>query len=163
MAIVNCPRCRRDFVRRVAPVGLPEKLLRVLYVYPFRCQLCSERFRKLQWGVREVLAREDRRAYTRVERELPLTFSGEGIAGEGTLLDISMGGCSFLTSVDLPVGMMMRLGLLIAADAPPVTVDAAVVRHTRKRANGVEFVRWQDRQRERLELFVRGMLIGSQP
>jgi hypothetical protein len=73
-----------------------------------------------------------------------------------------MGGCSFVSSVDLPVGMMMRLGLLIAADTPPVTVDAAVVRHTGKRAAGVEFVRWQERERERLELFVRGMLIGSQ-
>jgi c-di-GMP-binding flagellar brake protein YcgR len=162
MAIVKCPRCGRDFVRRISTASLPEKLLRAFYVYPFKCQLCSERFRALQWGMRDALLREDRREYSRMEREFPITFSGEGIAGDGTLLNISMGGCSFVSSVDLPVGLMMRLGLLIAADTPPVTVDAAVVRHTGKRAAGVEFVRWQERERERLELFVRGMLIGSQ-
>jgi hypothetical protein len=137
-----------------------ETLLSGFCVYPFKCQLCGHRFRSLQWRVRYVRSREDRRGYSRMERELPITFSGEGIAGAATLLDISMGGCAFAGGADLPTGMIMRLGLQIAGDIPPVTIDAAVVRYTRKRTTGVEFIRWQERERERLQLFITGMLIG---
>ncbi len=94
-----------------------------------------------------------------MERSLPITFSGEGLAGDGTLLNISMGGCSFATSAGLAIGKVVRLVLEISSEVSPVIVDAALVRHARKGGAGVEFIRWQDPERERLQLFVRGMLI----
>jgi hypothetical protein len=161
MGKLKCPHCARDFVRRISRAGLLESVLSCFYVYPFKCQLCGHRFRSLQWGVSYVRSREDPRDYTRMERELPITFSGDGLAGDGTLLDISMSGCSFTIGADLPVGTVVRLGLQIAGDIPPVTIDAAVVRHGDRRAAGVEFIRWQESERERLQLFIRGMLIGQ--
>ena len=46
-----CPRCSREYVKRVSRVGLGERLISLFYVYPFRCQLCGHRFQLLQWGV----------------------------------------------------------------------------------------------------------------
>lgn len=159
MARVKCPRCLRDFVRPLSSAGPLETLLSAFRVYPFKCQLCGHRFRSLQWGIGDNRNRLDRRQYTRLKRKFPITFSGEGIAGDGTLVDISMAGCGFTTGTDLPTGMVMRVRLQIADDIPAVAVDAAVVRHTRQRAHGVEFIQWQERERERLQIFVRGMLI----
>lgn len=95
-----------------------------------------------------------------MERKFPITFSGEYISGEGVVLDVAMGGCTFTTRSDLAVGMTMRIDLRISAAVAPVVVDAAVVRNIRAGIAGVEFVGWQESERERLQLFVTGMLIG---
>jgi hypothetical protein len=95
-----------------------------------------------------------------MEMRFPVTVSGHDISGEGVLLNISMGGCSFHTSADLSSGMILRLGLQISNDVEPVIVDAAVVRNVRSGAVGVEFLQWQQSERERLQLFIRGLLIG---
>jgi hypothetical protein len=56
--------------------------------------------------------------------------------------------------------MILQLGLQIADDVPPVEVDAAMVRYVTGESVGVEFLRWREGERERLQLFVRGLLIG---
>lgn len=160
MASVKCPSCARDFVRRIARAGWLEAILSLFYVYPFKCQLCGHRFRSLRWGVRYSRVREDRRQYQRMERKLPVTFSGEGLTGDGTLVSISMGGCGFATGSALAIGKVVRLVLQISGELPPVIIDAALVRSTRKGGAGVEFIQWQESERERLQLFVRGLLIG---
>jgi hypothetical protein len=160
MTPLRCPDCAREFVRRVARSGLWEIFLSFFYVYPYKCQICGARFRSMQWGVRYVRVDEDRREYDRMEMRFPLNFSGPGISGEGVLLNISMGGCSFHTSANLSNGMILKLGLQISNDVAPVTVDAAVVRNIRSGAAGVEFLQWQQSERDRLQLFIRGLLIG---
>jgi hypothetical protein len=160
MAPLRCPHCARDFVRRVARTGLSEVLMSFIYIYPFKCQLCGDRFRSLQWGVRYIRADEDRREYNRMEMRFPVTFSGQDITGEGELLNVSMGGCSFHTGANLTTGMILKLGLQISNDVAPVIVDAAVVRNVRSGGVGVEFLQWQQSERERLQLFIRGLLIG---
>jgi hypothetical protein len=50
--------------------------------------------------------------------------------------------------------------LQISSEVPPVIVDAAIVRNVRSGSVGVEFIQWQHRERERLQLFIRGHLIG---
>lgn len=160
MAPLRCPHCSRDFVRRVARSALAETLLSFFYIYPFKCQLCGERFRSMQWGVRYVRVDEDRREYDRMEMRFPVTFSGQGISAEGELLNVSMGGCSFHTAANLTSGMILKMGLQISKDVAPVTVDAVVVRNVRSGAVGVEFLQWQKSERERLQLFIRGLLIG---
>jgi PilZ domain len=95
-----------------------------------------------------------------MEMRFPVTFSGEDVSGEGVLLNISMGGCSFHTGVNLSKGMVVKLGLQISNDVAPVIVDAAIVRDVRAGAAGVEFLQWQQSERDRLQLFIRGLLIG---
>jgi hypothetical protein len=160
MTPLRCPSCAREFVRRVARSGLWEVISSVFYIYPYKCQLCGERFRSLRWGVRYIRVDEDRREYDRMEMRFPVTFSGEDVSGEGVLLNISMGGCSFHTGVNLSKGMVVKLGLQISNDVAPVIVDAAIVRDVRAGAAGVEFLQWQQSERDRLQLFIRGLLIG---
>ena len=160
MTRVKCPNCARDFVRRVSRSESLEKLLSIFYVYPFKCQLCGYRFRFLQWGVRYVRVEEDRREYDRMEMSLPVSFRADDISGQGTLIDVSMGGCSFTTEAHLRIGVILEIRLQISADVLPVTVDAAVVRSRHKGGVGVEFLQWQHSERARLQLFVRSLLIG---
>lgn len=51
-ASVPCPACGGTLARRAHRNGLAEKMFSLLYVYPFRCQLCGHRFLALQWGTR---------------------------------------------------------------------------------------------------------------
>jgi hypothetical protein len=55
------------------------------------------------------------------------------------------------------------MGLQVSVDLPPIGVDAAVVRNVSRGSAGVEFLRWQESERQRLQLFVQGILIGRGP
>ena len=45
-----CPKCSSDHVKRVSRIG-HERLISLFYIYPFRCEACRHRFRRLRWGV----------------------------------------------------------------------------------------------------------------
>ena len=160
MAQLKCPKCSRQFVRRVSRIGLAESLLSLVYVYPFKCQMCGYRFRTLQWGLRNDSAEEDRREYDRMAMTFPVRFRGAQFEGEGLVLYISMGGCSFSTASNLPEGAVMRMEFKISNEAAPVVVEAAALRHLRNQVAGVEFIQCEQSERERLQNFVRGLLIG---
>ncbi|MGE5219747.1 MAG: PilZ domain-containing protein, partial [Chloroflexota bacterium] len=113
-----------------------------------------------QRGVRYRKIEEDRREYDRMEVNFPVKFRGENLTGEGILLNLSMDGCSFKANSQLRLGMILQIDLEISADLAPVIVDAALVRNVNSSSVGVEFLRWRDGERERLQLLVRGMLIG---
>lgn len=49
-----CPRCGSAFSRRARRLGLIERTLSLLYIYPFRCDHCFHRFRAMRWGKRYV-------------------------------------------------------------------------------------------------------------
>ena len=116
----------------------------------------------LQWGVRYVRVEEDHREYDRMPMNFPLTFTDKNLNGKGTAMNVSMGGCSFTTLNPVAHGMILQLGLQISDDVPPVEVDASVVRYVSGESVGVEFLRWRQSERDRLQLFVRGLLIGQQ-
>lgn len=158
MPQLKCPNCSREFVRRVARVGLKERVAGWFCICPFRCQICGFRF--LQWGVRYPSVDEDHREYDRMAMNFPVVFRGDQFDGDGNVLNIAMGGCSFTTASKLDKGAIMRLELKISNDAAPVIVEAAVLRHSHNQIVGVEFIQWQQSERERLQLFIRGLLIG---
>ena len=141
-------------------VGAWDTLLGLCYIYPFRCQICGFRFRMPQWGVRYVKVPEDQREYERMPARFALTFEGQNIKGQGMATNLSMGGCNFDTTTPLATGMVLRMQLQIAAEVAPVVIDAAAVRYARDRSVGVEFLQWQEKERERLQLYVRGLLIS---
>ena len=142
-------------------IGAAETLLGIFYIYPFKCQLCGFRFRMPQWGVRYVRVPEDSRDYDRMPANFPLTFESYNLKGQGAATNLSMGGCNFNTRTTLASGMVLRMELQLAAEVAPVVVDAAAVRYTSKGSVGVEFLQWQEGERERLQLYVRGLLIGQ--
>lgn len=162
MANIKCPNCAREFVRRVSRVGLIEKILGLIYVYPFKCQLCGYRFRFFQWGVRYIRVEEDRRVYDRLKIDCPVAFSGDDCVGEGGLIDVSMGGCNFSTAAKVTSGAILKMALDVSNEVAPIIVDAAVVRYARPGNIGVEFLQWQAGERERLQQFIRGLLIDRE-
>jgi hypothetical protein len=158
MADLKCPNCSREYVARVARVGFAEDLLSLFYIYPFKCQLCGYRFIALRWRVRYLRMEEDRREYERLSTAFSLTFSVGDYEVTGTACDISMSGCTFQADSRQPKeGDVLGMKLRISKDLEPIDVQA-VVRNIRQQYVGVEFLRFQHTDKERLQLFVRDLL-----
>jgi hypothetical protein len=51
------------------------------------------------------------------------------------------------------------MALDVSNDVQPIVVDAAIVRYARPEAVGAEFLQWPPGERERLQQFIRGLLI----
>lgn len=158
MADLRCPNCSKEYLARVARVGFAEDLLSLFYIYPFKCQLCGYRFSALQWGVRYLRMEEDRREYERLPTAFPLAFSAEDFGGGGVACDVSMSGCTFRAETRQPKeGNVLSMRLRTSQDIEPIDVEA-VVRNVRQDHVGVEFLRFQQADKERLQLFVRDLL-----
>jgi hypothetical protein len=137
MMYLICPKCSREFVKRVSRQGPKERLLSAFYIYPFRCQLCGYRFRFLQWGIRYERIQEDRREYERLTVNFPISVRGENIYTEGTIVDLSLGGCTAMLESPLSTGDLCSIGLYLSNDVLPIRVNAAVVRSVRSNYLGI--------------------------
>jgi c-di-GMP-binding flagellar brake protein YcgR len=91
------------------------------------------------------------------ERLLSSFYCRENIGGSGIVSDISINGCAFVTEVQLTEQSIIRLALRISGELQPVDIEAAVVRHVRQGRVGIEFLRVQEAERQRLQLFIRGL------
>jgi hypothetical protein len=155
---VRCPQCSRDYVRRTPRDGWFERIASLAYLYPFACQLCAHRFRTFQWGVRYARQPVDRRHYERVQVHFPLTCSTDTGRTDGTILDISMGGCAFKTATPPAPGTLVQLALQATGLPRPLLIEAAVVRSVRSQYVGTEFLRVQPAEQYRLIQFVADLL-----
>lgn len=142
----SCPECGMKIVRQASLQSGWERLLRVLCIYPFRCQLCNHRFLAAFAGPR-VDARRD---YERVLVGYPASFSsttpttrGQNQDAQGTIVNLSIRGCQMRTKVPLQPGAMLRLTFTPTdhADAPPIVIEQAVVRSSNGTVHGIEFIR----------------------
>ena len=91
--ILSCPQCQKDGLLRAHPQSPREHLASLIFVVPFRCPFCSHRFLASRLGLDHPTHPIDRREHLRIPVRLYLSFSGGKICGEGTVLDLSMGGC----------------------------------------------------------------------
>jgi len=165
---VRCPRCGKSFARRSHRQGLKERLLSLLYLYPFRCQVCANRFRAFQFRTRYVKRTVDRRQYVRLATRIPTTFAedikpGEQRGGEGVVTDISLGGCYMQTFVQLSQGTLVSLELQTEQHTPAIAVEAAIVRIVRPAGVGLEFLRLSEPEHERFSQFIRQLLVAQLP
>jgi len=164
----RCPRCGKNFVRRSHRQGLKERLLSLVYCYPFRCQVCAHRFRSFQFGARYVKRTVDRRQYIRLATRIPTTFAedvkpGTQRVGEGVVTDISLGGCYLQTLVQLSRGTLVSLELQTEPHVPAIAVEAAMVRTVRPTGVGLEFLRISAPEGERFSQFIRQLLRDQFP
>lgn len=158
----RCPRCGQDIVQRISRQGLLERLLSIAYIYPFRCQVCSHRFRTFQWGVRYVKQVIEKPQHDRVVTRFQITFSGNGVDGSGTVTLVSLVGCAIETDSKLSSGQILKLQLKTSDRDPAVAVDAAVVRGIRSPIVGLQFLRFRMEERERLSQYVRDLRATQQ-
>ena len=66
MRELHCPICGTSFVRVTYQEGGVERLLSHVNVFPFRCQLCTNRFRAFYSDARHNTQAFDRRQYRRL-------------------------------------------------------------------------------------------------
>jgi hypothetical protein len=147
---IVCTQCRKPFVKAVRREGLLDCLLSLVYVYPFRCQICRHRFSVLRWGIRYNGTLDDRRRYVRHPVRLPVTLTSQSGKHDGRATDLSVGGCSIAVFAPYREGDVLSIWLQTPDDEPPIEVDAAVVRTVSQGRLGVEFVSLRDPEEARL-------------
>lgn len=150
-----CPECSTEYVRRARQQSIAERLLGLFWIYPFRCQLCGYRFKKLCWGVKYICGDEGARDYERLERNIPFTLKCKGMSIMGWVSEISVSGCTLQTLTSLPLGKVTNLELHVPTLNESIIIDAAVVKNTSDNRAGLEFLRLSQRERRRLQSFIR--------
>jgi hypothetical protein len=94
----------------------------------------------------------ERREHLRIPVRLCLSFSGGKVRGEGTVLDLSLGGCIIKSETHVRVDDIFYLQIVIAEDEPPVEV-AAMVRSVSARGIAFKFLR-KAQENKRLLTFI---------
>jgi len=84
-------------------------------------------------------------------------FGDDDFEGEAKVLDVSTNGCSVESSIDVTVGMILKLSLFLPDFKWPLRVDQAIVRWIDGKQFGLEFTSIRLAQRERL----RGLIMKA--
>jgi PilZ domain-containing protein len=152
--ILSCPQCQKDGVYRVRPLSPRERLATLVFISPFLCPFCSHRFLASRLGVNHPQHPIDRREHLRIPVRLYLSFSGGKIRGEGTVLDLSMGGCIVRSETRVHTDDIFYLQLSLGEGELPLEV-AAMVRSVSARGIAFKFIR-AAQENKRLHDFVQG-------
>ena len=108
----------------------------------------------------------ERRGYPRFPVQFPISFSGEDIAEEGTVMDLSKRGwkATVVTgSQSVRPGTYLKLRVYLPDQAPPMDVDLAAVRWAKGWEFGLEFLIMGREEEERLHLFVSTLETSPSP
>jgi hypothetical protein len=81
-------------------------------------------------------------------------FGDDDLEGEAKVLDVSTNGCSVESSIDVKIGMMLKLSLFLPDFKWPLRVDQAIVRWIDGKQFGLEFTSIRLAQRERLRSLI---------
>lgn len=154
-----CPRCGKDFVRRTYLEGVLDHLVSLVSLYPFRCQVCTYRFRALRFGRWHSTQVPDRRQYQRIAAGFPAFLEGQQ-KREEQVADLSMEGCTLKAETPLSKGAFLQLLLQTSDREPPIRVDTAIVRSVRSRSVGLQFLEFPAGEKDRLSQFVYSLLVG---
>jgi hypothetical protein len=149
---LTCPQCQKDGVLRSRPQSPREHVAALVLVAPFHCQHCSHRFLACRLGLDEPQHPMDRREHLRIPVRLFLSFSGGKVRGEGTVMDLSMGGCIIKSDTQVHVDDIFYLEIAIREHEQPVEV-AAMVRSVSARGIAFKFLR-KAQENKRLLAFI---------
>ncbi len=147
-----CPQCRKDGVLRSRPQSPREHVAALMFIVPFHCQHCSHRFLACRLGLDQPQHPMDRREHLRIPVRLFLSFSGGKVRGEGTVMDLSMGGCIIKSETQVHVDDIFYLEIAIQDQEQPIEV-AAMVRSVSARGIAFKFLR-KAQENKRLLAFI---------
>jgi PilZ domain-containing protein len=94
------------------------------------------------------------RKYPRFGVQLPVSFSKDELDGDGTVYNLSMGGCRVESDHTIQQGEYVALRLYVSYGDPPVMVQVAAVRWATGKEFGLEFLVIAEEQKERLSGFL---------
>ena len=112
----------------------------IFLLAPFSCPQCSCRFLASRIGLDTPRHPVDRREHLRIPVRLYLSFSGGKVRGEGTVLDLSMGGCIIKSETQVRVDDIFYLEITTGPHESPLEV-AAMVRSVSARGIAFKFLR----------------------
>lgn len=156
---LKCPHCRKDTVLRSRPQSPREHAAALVCFAPFHCQHCSHRFLAWRLGLPHPPYPMDRREHLRIPVRLFLSFSGGKVRGEGTVMDLSMGGCIIKSNTQVQVDDIFYLEIAITHGEPPIEI-AAMVRSISARGIAFKFLR-KAQDNKRLLVFIQSNASGT--
>jgi hypothetical protein len=157
----HCPICGNSFVRVIFQEGRVERLLSHVNVFPFRCQLCTNRFRAFYSGARHNTQAFDRRQYTRLVASIEAQILDHNQpAVTNRITDISIDGCTLQTT-RFPKGTFIELVLKPRVEKEMIHIETAMVCSVRALSIGVRFLEIPPEHYRRLAQVVLGLLVGQ--
>ena len=162
MRALHCSNCGSSFVRLTYEEGRVERLLSRVNVFPFRCQLCTNRFfRTFDAGGRHSTQAFDRRQYTRLTASIEAQVLDRNQPSvTNRITDISMDGCTLQTT-GFPKGAFIELVLKPTVEEERIHVETAMVCSVRPLSIGVRFLEIPPEHYRRLAQVVLGLLVGQ--
>jgi hypothetical protein len=161
MRELHCPICGTSFVRVTYQEGRIERLLSSVNVFPFRCQLCTNRFRAFYSGARHSMQAFDRRQYTRLPASIEAqVFDRNQPAAINRIIDISMDGCTLQTT-GFPKGAFLELVLKPTVEEETIRIETAMVCSVRPLSMGIRFLEIPPEHYRRLAQVILGLLVGQ--
>lgn len=120
--------------------------------YTFECDPCQLRFQVTQQAITGPKEPQDRREAPRIPVRVPVDLECGSLVGEGTVTDISKGGCAVQSQQPLSIGQLLRLKF----PAPTGSVDncatmkIATVKNLRGDKAGVRFLAFTPEEQTKL-------------
>ena len=97
----------------------------------------------------------DGRKHIRFAVQLPVSFRGEQLSHEGTILNLSAEGCAITSETSPSATVYLQLTMQLREREELVQVDLAAVRWSSATRFGVEFIKIRPEEEERLKKFVK--------
>src|SRR6266508_3796517 len=97
------------------------------------------------------------RKHPRFPVDFGSTFAGEQFAGQGTITNLSVGGCSVDSKVTLTAKSSLALHIQLPDSPRPMKIERAVVRWARGTRFGVEFEHLSDDDLSRLQQLIQDL------
>jgi hypothetical protein len=139
--------------------GVMERVLQQLHMFPFRCQLCMNKFRAFH---REAASQAfDRRQYKRLPTSIQAQFLADNrMQSTNRITDISMDGCTLQTT-GLPRGTFLGLVLKPDQENESIRIETAMVCSVRPTSVGLRFLEIPLPDQRRLSQVVLGLLVSQ--
>lgn len=160
MRELHCPICGAPFIRVTYQEGRVERLLGHVNVFPFRCQICTNRFRAFYAGARHNTQGFDRRQYARLMASIEAQVLDFNQPMTNRVTDISMDGCS-LQATGFAKGAFLELVLKPAVAEQAIYIETAMVCSVRPSSTGIRFLEIPPDHHRRLGQVVLGLLVGQ--
>lgn len=91
------------------------------------------------------------RGRPRIEVDYPVTLSGEGGDGTGTMMNLTITGGEIESALVVSTGAHFRVHIHLSGARNPIDIAVATVRWQRDRRFGVEFVRFEGNAKVQLQ------------
>lgn len=156
MSDLHCPACGAGKIRLAHRRTLSDLLLSGLTIYPFRCQLCADRFRTFL-GRRTP---NPRRSFERIAVSFAVWFKSrrsrypEEMGQEGVIENLSIRGCRIRSTTLVAIGSRLELEFQHSNDSFPITIDEAVVRSSANGAIGLRFTQLRRSEERRIRQLI---------